>query len=240
MSSENSVQMPARTLAIGDIHGCDIALETLLNCVQPTTDDTVIILGDIVDRGPDTRRCIDLLLDMEDTCQLVFLMGNHEEMMLDAYHQGAWGDAWTRYGGVETLESYQCGIEGLPSSHIDFIQSGRDYFQTAQAIFVHANLEPHIHLDRQSAQSLRWTHLTGNEQPHVTGKRIVCGHTSQKSGVPAVMDGWVCIDTFAHGGEFLTCLDINRDIIVRTKQTGELEAEIPLDEIALVFQPRGN
>ena len=56
--------MAGRTLAIGDIHGCDVALETLLNKVQPTADDTVVVLGDVVDRGPDTKRVIELAQEL--------------------------------------------------------------------------------------------------------------------------------------------------------------------------------
>ncbi len=57
--------MSSRTLAIGDIHGCDTALETMLSNLQPTSDDTVIVLGDVVDRGPNTKRCMELLLDLK-------------------------------------------------------------------------------------------------------------------------------------------------------------------------------
>jgi len=63
--------MPARTIAIGDIHGFAAPLDALLEAVEPTVDDTIVILGDFIDRGPDTRKVIDRLIDLAGSCQLV-------------------------------------------------------------------------------------------------------------------------------------------------------------------------
>ena len=71
-----------RTIAIGDIHGCDLALEAILNAIGPTAEDVIITLGDVVDRGANSRRVVELLLDLAQRCQHVGIMGNHEEMML--------------------------------------------------------------------------------------------------------------------------------------------------------------
>jgi len=70
--------LPARTLAIGDIHGCDRALDVLLSHLKIAPDDTVVILGDVVDRGPGTRQVVDRLIELEQSCRLVCLVGNHE------------------------------------------------------------------------------------------------------------------------------------------------------------------
>ncbi len=72
----------SRVIAIGDIHGCDVALETLLDAIDPRPEDLIITLGDIVDRGPNSRRSLDLLIDLRDRCQYIGILGNHEEMML--------------------------------------------------------------------------------------------------------------------------------------------------------------
>ena len=76
--------MAERILAIGDIHGCNSALDALLDVVQPIGGDTIVVLGDVVDRGPDTRACIERLLAVSRSVELIHLMGNHEEMMLAA------------------------------------------------------------------------------------------------------------------------------------------------------------
>ena len=67
-----------RTLALGDIHGCLDALKLLLARIELTPDDRVIALGDYVDRGPDSRGVLDLMVKLHETGQLVALRGNHD------------------------------------------------------------------------------------------------------------------------------------------------------------------
>ena len=80
--------MPARTLVFGDIHGCDVAMNLLLEKLQITSDDTVVLLGDIVSRGPATRQCLERAMELSRTCRLLYIRGNHEEMMLDSLNHG--------------------------------------------------------------------------------------------------------------------------------------------------------
>lgn len=229
--------MPGRTLAIGDIHGCDTALETMLAKLQPTADDTVIVLGDVVDRGPNTKRCVEQLLALQDDCKLVILMGNHEEMMLDSIEGGSWKTSWYHYGGQEAVDSYG-SVRKIPIRHLEFIRDFKDYYETHSTICVHANLQPGVALRRQTAGWLRWNHLSGCEQPHPTGKNIVCGHTRLANGVPAILNGWVCIDTAACSGGFLTCLDVDDLIVYQTNEAGEFKDGVPLGDIAEYFRPR--
>lgn len=229
--------MTQHTWTVGDIHGCATAFETMLSHLQPGTEDRVIVLGDVVDRGPDTKRCVDLLLELQKTCQLVFLMGNHEEMMLDALRGGVWSESWTAYGGAETLDSYG-GPDGIPREHLEFLTAAEDYIETQTAICVHANLQPNVPLKRQPPDWLRWMHLNGREEPHPSGKLVVCGHTRLSEGIPAVLEGWVCIDTAACAGGRLTCLDVDALSVVQTSEQGELIADMPLKEIARPFQRR--
>ena len=226
--------MPGRTLAIGDIHGCDAALETLLSRLELTADDTVVLLGDVVDRGPNTKRCIDLLLDARKSCRLFLLTGNHEQMMLNAICGGNLEATWLQCGGMAALDSYGGGYERVPRAHLEFLESGCDYCETLQDIFVHANLQPGVPLEKQSIEWLRWTHLAGSEAPHSSGRRVVCGHTSQKSGRPLLFAGWACIDTFAWGGEWLTCLDVETDLVFQAKQSGEYRGDVELQVAACV------
>ena len=67
----------ARTIAIGDIHGCADELEQLLQLIQPTADDTLVFLGDYIDRGPDSQRVINTVIGLRETCEVVTLVGNH-------------------------------------------------------------------------------------------------------------------------------------------------------------------
>jgi serine/threonine protein phosphatase 1 len=216
--------LSSRTLAIGDIHGCDTALEKLLAEVAPASDDTVVILGDVVDRGPGSREVIEQLLALRERCRMIFIMGNHEEMMLDALQGGGWFEGWLRYGGTATLCSYNGDPQSIPPEHIDFLKSGINYWQTERELFIHANLEPGVDLDAQNSEWLRWTHLTGEEPVHPSGKRIICGHTPQRYGDPLVFPGWVGIDTFACGTGWLTCLDVDTNAIWQTTQSAKFRA----------------
>jgi serine/threonine protein phosphatase 1 len=211
-----------RILAIGDIHGCDVALETLLSRLAPTPRDTVVVLGDLVDRGPGSRQVIERLLALRDQCRLVMILGNHEEMMLDALSRGEWAEDWLRYGGLATIKSYGGNPRNIPVEHLNFLETGVNFLETAGEIFVHANLQPDVPLDGQVADWLRWTHLGGHEQPHPSGQRVICGHTPQRSGTPLEVPGWVCIDTFACGGGWLTGLDVGTNDFIQTNQAGEL------------------
>jgi serine/threonine protein phosphatase 1 len=213
--------MPDRTIAIGDIHGCHLALEQVLRDLKISAGDTIIVLGDVVDRGPGTKQAVDQLLELETSCRLIFLMGNHEEMMLEAREGGMIASTWLRYGGQQTLDSYGGGFGLVPDRHWEFFQSGRDYWETESEIFVHANLEPGVELPAQSGDWLRWTQLSGQETPRECGRRVVCGHSSLMKGVPLVLDGWVCIDTRCYGRQYLSALDVTNDLVYQAKQSGE-------------------
>jgi serine/threonine protein phosphatase 1 len=224
--------MAGRTLAIGDIHGCDVALDTLLRDVQPVAGDTIVVLGDVVDRGPNTKRAIELLLELGATCELKFIMGNHEEMMLEAYRTGQWMRDWLRFGGKEMLASYGDGFDDVPAEHIDFLAGGLPYWETAAEIFVHASVDPFSPMEMQSPEWLRWERLRGDESPHTSGKPVICGHTAQKSGEPLVFDGWVCIDTWVYGKGRLSCLDVSSGQLYQSTQAGESFAAVPIGTFA--------
>ena len=84
LNGPSETSMPGRTIAIGDIHGCSTALAALLQAIDPQPDDTIITLGDYVDRGIDSKGVLDQLIALADRCRLVPLLGNHDEMMLHA------------------------------------------------------------------------------------------------------------------------------------------------------------
>ena len=220
-----------RLLAIGDIHGCHIAFDTLLKHLAITPADTVVVLGDVIDRGPGTRQVIDRLLELKQRGPFVFLLGNHEEMFLDSLTIDEVREPWMGFGGLETLISYGEHAEDtgeLPADHVAFLKSGLDYFETESTVFVHASLEPGKPLAKQTVEWLRWAKLTRRELPLPSGKRVICGHTAQKSGRVWVGNGWVCIDTFAYGGMFLTALDVGNDLVYQARQSGEFVGPTPL------------
>jgi len=217
--------MSGRLIAIGDIHGCAAALDTLLAAIAPQADDTIVALGDYVDRGPDSKGVIDRLIALGSRCKLIALHGNHEEMMLDVVRDGQPPFRWLQYGGVETLDSYRFAgdMSVVSQAHRDFFASMRDFYETNDYFFVHANYDPDLSLAEQPRQLLRWMKLTDmTPPPHRSGKRAIVGHTHDRNGEIFDIGHLVCIDTFCYGGGWLTALDVDSGQLWQSNLAGEL------------------
>ena len=207
--------MQSRVLAIGDIHGCRAALETLAELVPFRGTDRLIGLGDYVDRGPDSAAVLDWLIDRQESGQLVALRGNHELMMLDAARNPVARDGWESVGGRETLESYQRygnsnGPLGVPETHWRFLNDQTlPYYETTTHLFVHANALPEIPISQQPDAMLYWERWNCPPR-HMSGKILVCGHSGLRSGRPAGNADSICIDTAVYRNSgWLTCLDVD-------------------------------
>lgn len=214
-----------RLIAIGDIHGCKIALEKLLEIVAPEKNDVVVTLGDYVDRGPDSRGVVDVLIEWKKKTRLVCLMGNHEEMMLEVINNGGSHLEWLKHGGVDTLDSY--GFDGdldfLPADHQDFFESLGDFFEYEDFFFTHAAYDPEIELEDQPVDLLRWYHLTqGLPSRHKSGRTAIVGHTANKEGEVLDAGHLICLDTYCYGGGWLTAMDLASKQTWQTNQIGEV------------------
>lgn len=215
-----------RTLAIGDIHGCYTALTTLAELVGFSRDDRIVLLGDYIDRGPDSERVLDWIIKQSLRGDVIALRGNHEVMMLGARTDATQFRAWLSFGGDEALRSY--GIDDfhgpwkddIPSDHWDFLLSTQLFFETDSHIFVHATAVHNVNMADQTADALFWRFFD-SISPHQSGKTIVCGHSSQKSGEIAAKDHAICIDTWACGLGWLTCLDVDSLQYWQANQNGE-------------------
>ncbi|GIW98666.1 MAG: serine/threonine protein phosphatase [Pirellulaceae bacterium] len=217
--------MAGRLIAIGDIHGCATALERLIEAIAPRAEDTLVTLGDYVDRGPDSKGVIDRLIDLQQQCRLVALQGNHEEMMLDVVRDHQPYESWLRYGGVDTLDSY--GFVGdlsvIPPSHFAFFESMVDYYETDTHFFVHANYDPVLPLEETDTYTLRWLKLSQFvPAPHFSGKRAVVGHTHDRGGEIFDVGHLVCLDTYCYGGQWLTAMDVKTGQVWQASQQGRL------------------
>lgn len=216
-----------RHLAIGDIHGCIRALTSLVDLVELRPDDTIVTLGDYVDRGPDSRAVVDFVINLGKTHHLVPLRGNHEIMMLDSREKKSWFHAWMQYGGDATLLSYSSSTDAagsfadVPDSHIDFLENQLvPYYECKTHFFVHANADADKVLEDQTDPTLYWRKYNDPEA-HCSGKTMVCGHTAQQSGKPRSNQHSICIDTWAHGGGWLSCLDVASGTIWQANESGE-------------------
>lgn len=201
--------MADRIIAIGDIHGCNKALDALLERIEPTDSDTIVFLGDYIDRGPDSASVLERILKLDQECTVVPLIGNHEVMMLTALEQPSEIHFWLQCGGQSTVDSYGGDLSEIPFSHIEFMRSCRLFYETDDFFFVHANYIADAPLDRQPHHTLLWEHLTNNVPPrHLSGKIAIVGHTPQLNGEILNLDHILCIDTHCYGKGWLTALDV--------------------------------
>ncbi len=210
-----------RTIAIGDIHGCAKALEGLIAAIRPTESDRLIFLGDYVDRGPDSKRVIDLLLELRKRCQTICLLGNHE-IMLRMVLSGPIPDDWLQLGGSETLASYGGSLKNLPPEHFDFLFGLLPYYETESAVFVHANYDATLTMRDQPEELMYWQHLTELPGPHQSGKRFFVGHTPQVSGEVGDFGYLKCLDTFCFGGGWLTAYEVDQGQTWQVSKQGRL------------------
>ena len=222
----------SRTFAIGDVHGCDVALETLLTALDLHADDTVVQLGDLCDRGPATAHVIDLLMALGEDLTLRVILGNHDEMMLGALGRGGFRcdpRAWAACGGLETLVSYGGSPGDVPEDHLAFLEAADRYVELGREIFVHAHFDPSLPAAEQPPGELRWRKLDYREPPPPDGRRVVCGHTAQNTGEPSVRPGWVCVDTKVYSPTgWLTGLEVGADRVWQANQRGELRGPVDL------------
>lgn len=198
-----------RTIAIGDIHGHSQSLIALIGAINPRPADTVVTLGDYIDLGPDSKGVVTELIALGKRCRLVPLLGNHEEMLLNALAGGS-RDTWLRSGGEATLKSYRIGddLKGMPVEHLEFFRGLRSHYETETHLFVHANYAPNLLLDRTNRLTKLWLSLDAAPGPHYSGKKVILGHTPQPGHAVVDFGHFVCIDTGCGYGGLLTALDV--------------------------------
>ena len=228
-----------RTLVIGDIHGCSTALDRMLEELHPQRDDVVVTLGDYIDRGPDTRGVIHRLLELEQSTHLIPLIGNHEILMLDARSNLVDSGSWYGVGGRQTMQSYGCmdapDWDSIPQEHWDFLsQRLRRWHANDTHIFAHANVNAMLPMPDQSDDWLFWRRFD-DSHPHFSGKTLICGHTAQKNGLPRILPGRICLDTWAYGEGWLTALDVGTETVVQANQRGEAR-RYSFDEVRMLTE----
>ena len=189
-----------RTLVISDIHGEIELFEKLLNIVQydPTVDQ-LILLGDYVDRGPNSMAVVEKVIRLKEQGALV-LKGNHEDMMIKALtlnDENSWKHWAVRNGGRQTLQSYgftesefvinENGPFVKPdinsdrlTKHLAFIQNLDTYIEWEEVIFVHAGVKPAVPINETDSHTLIWIRDEFHKD-YKGDKTIVFGHTPTKS-----------------------------------------------------------
>lgn len=199
-----------RIFAIGDIHGCSEKLLSLLARIDIRwSQDTLVFLGDYIDRGSRSFEVLEVLTDLKKIYpETIFLKGNHEAMFLD-FLSGADTLTFIYNGGQQTIDSYYKHSHDkerleIPKEHLDFLNSLVLCHQTEDYIFVHAGLRPGIPVEEQVAEDVMWIREPFISSRNDFGKPVVFGHTPFPE--PFVAPDKIGIDTGAVYGNRLTCV----------------------------------
>lgn len=217
--------------AIGDIHGHNDRLCSLLNLLKPGREDTVVFIGDYIDRGPDSAGVIETIFALRETTNCVCLRGNHEQMMMEqrSLSQPGWNwdipadeaMRWLSNGGADSLSSYRerfgdggRWFEQIPDSHWEFFLSTHLEYANGGFKFVHAGYLPTGETWDGAEYGLEprlWIREPFLSSQENFGGIVVFGHTPQHSGQPLFMPNKIGIDTAAAYGGPLTAIAIDGD-----------------------------
>ncbi|TCP80412.1 serine/threonine protein phosphatase 1 [Rhizobium sp. PP-CC-2G-626] len=208
------------TFALGDIHGRADLLGQVLRLIDARAeerelDPRIVFLGDVIDRGPDSREAMDMVADSLVSNQASrLILGNHDWFPirileeLQGERQFAALEHWKwRMGGSATLASYGFDPEGVspcdlearfPSRHLDMLRNASRYVELPRHVLVHAGLAPGIPLAEQTAYDLMWIREPFLSHDGSLGKTVVHGHSVTRSGRCEVLGNRIGIDTGAH------------------------------------------
>jgi len=151
--------MNNRIFAIGDIHGCFNAMKELIeNKIQLRKDDKLIFLGDYIDRGPDSKKVLDYIIELQNNrYDIITLCGNHESMLLDAWQNESAVSKWIQNGGSETFRSIGAdSVKSIDLKYIDFLKNLNWYYTLDKYLFVHAGFNDNIENPFSDNYSMLW------------------------------------------------------------------------------------
>lgn len=224
-------EMPGATYAIGDVHGC---LKELVALERQIVEDSarfegpklLVMLGDYVDRGPDSAAVIDhLLAPPPKTFERICLQGNHEVLAAAYLDAPQSRSSWFELGGLETLQSYGLSTSAMakggpsrlkqavrayvPNDHVDFLRERPWTVSIPGWLFVHAGVKPGVPLERQTASDLLWIREEFLNADAPYPDRVVHGHTPNPT--PVITPSRIGLDTGAFATGQLSAIRITPD-----------------------------
>jgi serine/threonine protein phosphatase 1 len=218
-----------RIYAISDIHGCAHLLEQMLAVIDADIAHSKpyraieVFMGDYIDRGPDSRSTLDLLIKRAGRGNAIFLKGNHEAFLDEVFQDPARINDWLQVGGLQTLMSYGLSpspspndleqrelvrelVAAIPPHHREFLSRLRLTFTCGDFLFVHAGLRPGVPLSEQREADLLWIREEFLQSKKNFGKYVIHGHTPVRSA--EILANRANIDTGAYATGNLTLLSI--------------------------------
>jgi serine/threonine protein phosphatase 1 len=237
-----------RRIVIGDVHGHYDGLMLLLEALAPGSDDRVYFLGDLIDRGPKSAQ----VLDFVQHSPYQTLLGNHEQLMLDALSAGlqvdmrAW-QSWLYSGGDATVASYKdTGM--MPYKHLEWLRSLPTYLDLGDIWLVHAGVDPSMPIKEQSIEQLCWIRKEFHTipKPYFPNKLIITGHTitftfeGVRPGELVRGQGWLDIDTGAYHPKsgWLTGFDLSYRRVYQVNVFNNQVRILPFDEVVRQVKPQ--
>lgn len=181
-----------RIIGISDIHGEYEKLCRVLEKIAPKKDDTLVFMGDYIDRGKKSREVVDKIIDMKNACNCVYLTGSHEYAMLHAKSDEYYNYLFWNYGGDATAESYG-GFDNIMKVHGNFFNSLKFYHIIGKYLFIHAGVRIGVPLEEQSEEDMVYIRSAFYTKRHHLPYKIIFGHTEFDS--PQVQADKICIDT---------------------------------------------
>lgn len=217
-----------RVYAIGDVHGRADLLQRMFNkidlhrAVHPCASVVEVMVGDYIDRGPRSRQVIEMIVERRRDRDLRALLGNHENMMLDAIDRPDRLPFWVENGGWDTLLSYGVDlspkrlrligaqeanariVHAIPPDHVTFLRRLPACFVCDDYVFVHAGIRPGVPLRQQAREDMIWIGKEFLTASGDLGGMVVHGHTQVER--PDFRSNRINIDTGAYLTGRLTCL----------------------------------
>jgi serine/threonine protein phosphatase 1 len=234
-----------RIYAVGDIHGRLDLFREIIRSIEaddaerPAANTSVVLLGDLIDRGPDSAGVVALAREWAQARRIRLIMGNHEEMFLDSFSKQGILRNFMRFGGQVTMLSYgipqralaeadseelqRLMADAVPQEDRDFLAGFEKMVRFGDYVFVHAGVRPDMPLERQTGQDCRWIREPFLSHEGDLGGMIVHGHTVTEA--PELMSNRIGIDTGAFMSGRLTAIGLEgteRWLIQACEQDGEI------------------
>jgi serine/threonine protein phosphatase 1 len=218
-----------RLIAISDIHGCfDPFYELCIRQIDLKKSDKLILLGDYIDRGANSKEVIDFIIDLDKKgFDITPLSGNHEALLLDAYRDYEMMPLWKMNGGLTTLDSFNIpDVREFESRYIDFFLNLKYFEAVDNFFFVHGGFNDHAADPFSDIYGMIWECRTQYDNPVFAGKTIIHGHRprtpeyvrrliSEKSNVIPIDTGYVYEKELGYG--YLSALEVNSMNLISVK-----------------------
>jgi serine/threonine protein phosphatase 1 len=230
-----------RSYVIGDIHGCLDELAYLIDGLPLATGDRLVFLGDYIDRGPDSKGVVSFLLELQKdpaAYEVVFLKGNHEDMLLSYLGlTGEYGDMFLYNGGNATLRSYGLAtvrapsdkaLSVIPSAHLDFYKRLSSYYVMEPFLCVHAGIHPLKRLKDQTESDLFWIRHQFISSSHTLPYTVLFGHTPQND-VFYDLPYKIGLDTGVVYGNKLSCLETSEKVLYQIQRGKKTVTRLPIN-----------